>query len=661
MPRTLRRHCGIRHATAALAAGVVALVAPGLASAAQFNVTTTSDHAPDQTGCTAADCTLREALAAGAAASGVVDAINVPAGHYVLQMGQLTVLGDNIIGAGARTTVIDGNNASRVLTTSAPAAGGPAPTAQLLNVTVTGGNAGTGQAGGGVAVPTGVLQVLNSSIVGNTAGSGGGIAVGGSAALVMIGSTVSGNVANALRLTRGGGIANVSDAGTLAIGNSTISNNVARDPAGAAQGGGISMPFGPNLTLLNVTIAENEANEGGGLFLGPGTTRTINNTLVSLNIGGACAFGSATTLTTHNNLIQDNSCLLQGAGDVQGVADAKLLGLANNGGPSDTRALAPGSLAIDKGSACAASDQRGITRPAAACDIGAFEYVAPKLTVTTTVVNDNGGTASPSSLTVHVARSGGGDVAGSPQPGSAAGTTYTLDPGGYVVSADALTGYSITIGGNCSAAGAVTLAENEAKSCTVVADDTPKTTVENSPLPPPMIRKTANLVRPRGTVTIKLPGNKKFETLEDDEQVPVGTTVNVKKGRITLITAADENGGTATADFYDGIFKIGQTKGKKPITVLTLVEKLSCAASGKKAAIAKKKTTKRRLWGDGTGRFRTKGKHSAATVVGTKWLVQDTCTTTLTKVARGKVSVRDFAKKKTVLVRKGHKYIARAR
>ena len=61
------------------------------------------------------------------------------------------------------------------------------------------------------------------------------------------------------------------------------------------------------------------------------------------------------------------------------------------------------------------------------------------------------------------------------------------------------------------------------------------------------------------------------------------------------------------------------------------------------------------------GRFRTKGKHSAATVVGTKWLVEDRCDSTLTRVKRGKVKVRDFAKKKTVTVRKGKRYIARAK
>ena len=173
-------------------------------------------------------------------------------------------------------------------------------------------------------------------------------------------------------------------------------------------------------------------------------------------------------------------------------------------------------------------------------------------------------------------------------------------------------------------------------------------------------RKNVNLEPEGGTVKIKEPGSKRFRVLKEGEQVPVGTIVDTRKGRVTLIAAASKTT-TATAQFFDGLFKIGQTKGKKPTTVLTLTEKLTgCKATGKASAAAKKKK-KRRLWGDGKGRFTTKGKHSAATVVGTKWLVEDRCTSTLTKVARGRVKVRDFVKHKTVFVKKGHRYIARAK
>ena len=81
------------------------------------------------------------------------------------------------------------------------------------------------------------------------------------------------------------------------------------------------------------------------------------------------------------------------------------------------------------------------------------------------------------------------------------------------------------------------------------------------------------------------------------------------------------------------------------------------ARARRRAPPQKKKV--RRLWGDGKGRFRTKGRHGAATVRGTKWLTQDTCSGTLVRVKRGTVTVRDFAKKKTVVVKKGRTYVAR--
>ena len=173
-------------------------------------------------------------------------------------------------------------------------------------------------------------------------------------------------------------------------------------------------------------------------------------------------------------------------------------------------------------------------------------------------------------------------------------------------------------------------------------------------LPAPEAGETVNALPARGTVRIRLPGTNRFVELEEGQQIPVGTVVDTLKGRVTLVAAGGQQ-----ATFYDGIFKIGQGKGAKPLTTLTLVEKLSCPKAGKAIAAAKKK--KRRLWGDGSGKFRTKGKHSAATVVGTKWLVEDRCTSTLTRVVRGRVSVRDFVKKKTVIVRAGKKYVARAK
>ena len=179
------------------------------------------------------------------------------------------------------------------------------------------------------------------------------------------------------------------------------------------------------------------------------------------------------------------------------------------------------------------------------------------------------------------------------------------------------------------------------------------------PLPPPVAGKTVNVRPVSGKVTIRRPGSNRFVTLTAEAQIPVGSSIDTRRGRIT-ITAAQGKGRTASADFYDGLFKLTQTKGAKPITTLKLTEKLSCAKANRATTAAKKKK-KRRLWGDGKGRFRTKGKFSSATVRGTRWLTQDRCAATLTRVVRGAVSVRDLVKRKTVIVRDGKRYTARAK
>ena len=184
-------------------------------------------------------------------------------------------------------------------------------------------------------------------------------------------------------------------------------------------------------------------------------------------------------------------------------------------------------------------------------------------------------------------------------------------------------------------------------------------TVLLNPAPAPVAGKTVNVKPVSGKVTIKRPGSKRYVTLTAAAQIRVGSSIDTRRGRIA-ITAAQGGGRTASADFFDGLFKLTQTKGAKPVTTLKLTEKLSCAKANR-ATIAAKKKKKRRLWGDGKGRFRTKGQFSSATVRGTRWLTQDRCASTLTRVVRGAVSVRDLVKRKTVIVRAGKRYTARAK
>jgi hypothetical protein len=633
----------------------LALLAPAGALAQEppprdWNVNVSSDAGTG--GCTAAECTLREAIVAARP----VDTVRVPADLYVLTQGDLSLMGDRIVGAGARSTIIDGNGQRRVFTVTS--VGATVLTTNVSGVTIRNGNGtstsptGGSGIGGGVNLQSGNLALNNSQVIGNaTAGAvsglGGGIAVSGPGVLTMIGTTVARNTVEG-RSPQGAGIGVSGEQATIGLINSTVADN-----SGASAGGGIFGGMQPRLLIGNSTIAGNSATAGGGIAtqngLHPQLGSILINTLIVGNTGGAC-LGSLTTASTHDNLVQDSTCGLTGAGDIQGINPPLGL-LGNNGGATDTRALLAGSPAIDAGSGCQTTDQRGVARPTAACDIGAFEYIAPTLTVATSVINDSGGAAT--TLTYRVTRNGA-DVAGSP---ASAGTTHTLEPGVFNVSSS-LTGYTVTLGGDCSAAGDVTLGENQNKTCTVVAND--NAVLAQNQLPPPVLHERVNMIPARGTIKVKRPGARRFTKLADNgAQLPVGTTVDALKGRVTIVAASDDAGGTDTAVFYGGVFKIAQTKGNKPITILRLTERLSCPKAGN-ASIAAKRKKKRRLWGDGEGRFRTKGKHSAATVVGTKWLVEDRCKSTLTRVVRGRVSVRDFVKRKTVIVRAGKRYTARA-
>ena len=178
---------------------------------------------------------------------------------------------------------------------------------------------------------------------------------------------------------------------------------------------------------------------------------------------------------------------------------------------------------------------------------------------------------------------------------------------------------------------------------------------------------------PRAAVT-PLKG---FVPLQGAANVPMGAQLDTRKGRVAVTSAHDTSGRAAqTADFYDGVFQVKQsvprTKPKKAKALITdLVLKgepprSECAPiKGASAAAATKKKRGGKsvlgsLWGSGKGKFRTNGKYSSATVRGTIWLTQDRCDGTLTKVKRGIVSVRDFKRRKTVSVKAGHSYLARA-
>jgi hypothetical protein len=179
-----------------------------------------------------------------------------------------------------------------------------------------------------------------------------------------------------------------------------------------------------------------------------------------------------------------------------------------------------------------------------------------------------------------------------------------------------------------------------------------------TPLPPPVAGKTVNAHVRAGTVRFRLPGETAFVELTAPQQLPIGTTFDTTAGRVTLTTAADAQGATQHAWFYEGTFTVSQTMGSQPLTTLALAGALPDCTKGARAA-ATTKRKQRHLWGDGKGRFRTGGRFASATVRGTRWVVSDRCDGTLTRVVRGSVTVRDRVRHKTVIVREGEQYLAR--
>ncbi len=363
-------------------ASLLLAVAP--AAAATFTVNDTADavDAPPGVSCATAGgrCTLRAAIQEANAHTGE-DTIMVPAGTYLLMipgrgedaaaMGDLDITDDvTITGAGADTTILDGNGLDRIFEIA-----NPASIVAISSLTIRNGNPGPPgpDADGGGIFNQGTLTLTDVVVANNTsAGNGGGISSVND--LTLTNCVVSGNTA----ANFGGGIDNPL---TATLTNVTVSGNT----SGAGGGGGIANDLSDAIvTLTNVTIADNSApaGSGGGFYnLGAATLRYV--IVANSPSGDNCAGGTSATLTSQgHNLDSGNTCGFAGPGDLVNM-DPQLGPLQDNGGPTPTQALLPGSPAIDAGGDdCPppATDQRGFPRPEdgngdgmATCDIGAFE------------------------------------------------------------------------------------------------------------------------------------------------------------------------------------------------------------------------------------------------------------------------------------------------
>ena len=274
-----------------------------------------------------------------------------------------------------------------------------------------GGAAGAGgSAAGGALASTGSLVISDSLLVDNEAsggpggrggrgipwgaaggrggeGEGGGVENRGS--MVAWNVTVSGNIAR-------GGAGGLGSAWSLIynLGDCPMQPNGA---GGNASGGGIAAKstfigfIGTNLTIWNNRV---QAGAGTNALV----TATTNCPAVPGSNG--MAFGASIATVTgymwlwnsivgnlavtnnvfgmyvgDHNLCSDASAVSQGTGNLNNV-DPQLSPLTDNGGPTLTHAVRPGSVAIDaaRNDICPVADQRGVSRPQhGLCDIGAYE------------------------------------------------------------------------------------------------------------------------------------------------------------------------------------------------------------------------------------------------------------------------------------------------
>lgn len=392
----------------AFAAIPVFLTASTALWAAAFTVTTNADSGAGS---------LRQAITDANAAAGADEiTFDGVAGTIALASALPTVTESlTITGPGADVLTIDGGQHETILMLNGTAAnqtyvvsgltltngrgsdGGGAIYATFgESLTVSGcvitGNFGDGKGhGGGLASEAGILVIEDSAITDNeSVSTGGGLEVyGASPSHVTIrNSTISGNRCVIADEGFGGGISCDNDC-TMTLVNSTVSGN------GATVAGGGIFNTGA-MTLRNVTVTDNTADsdgipntfdgiDDGGGVLNAGTLTMKNTIMAGNHDNGGEAPDCAGTLTSEDfNLVGDDAgCTIAGTTANNASGAALLAGLANNGGPTPTHALLPGSPALDAGDpngcvdendAPLTADQRGFERPVgSACDIGAFE------------------------------------------------------------------------------------------------------------------------------------------------------------------------------------------------------------------------------------------------------------------------------------------------
>ncbi len=287
-------------------------------------------------------------------------------------------------------------------------------------LTVTGstftGNIAGSFAGGAIlsigTVSPATLTITGSTFTGNQAPQGGAINNNQASTATITGSTFTGNNASAV----GSAILEISgNTGGLTLVNSTVSGNTSSGSGGTVVSAGLATTAIAGSTISGNSTTTNNGTGGVYAFLGGivTLTDTISAGNTDTGTGGSPDLFSTTAntpFTGMNNIIgvgdgTNFTGLTNGVnGNQTGTTAAPLnpqIGpLASNGGPVQTRALLPGSPAIDTGTCAYTSatgaaqtlttDARRVPRPqGTACDIGAYEVVASPQTLVVTRAADD--------------------------------------------------------------------------------------------------------------------------------------------------------------------------------------------------------------------------------------------------------------------------------
>jgi hypothetical protein len=189
----------------------------------------------------------------------------------------------------------------------------------------------------------------------------------------------------------------------------------------------------------------------------------------------------------------------------------------------------------------------------------------------------------------------------------------------------------------------------------------PQVAVVDLGLPPPTIGQNVNVEPANGVVRTKCPEDDDFTKLVTAEQIQLSCLIDARRGTVDL-TAATADAGTQSGFFWGGVFGVSQKAARNWNTEMRLAGPRRCEKrKSKKASTSRRKGRGRKLWGSGKGNFRTSGNYGSASVRGTTWLVADRCdNSTLFAVREGIVLVRDFVKRKSIVLRAGQRYIAKA-